>query len=143
MTAEEKIKAIAAFVGLGGLLFGIVQFFQVQAIEAAKPFLERKLSWCEQAVRTTASIATTTPPDDEDLQNFARAYWGVMGLIENQQIADAMKAFDQGLRDGIPGLAGPKLDGSGIVTLSDLSLNLAHACRAELSAEWSASWSRR
>ncbi len=143
MNSEVKIKALAALVGLGGLVFGIVQFIQVQAIEAAKPYLTKKLAWCEEAVETTSRIVTSEPPADIDLQRFAQLYWGVMGLIENQTIEDAMKAFGQGLADGIPVLAGAKLQGSDVVTLGDLSLDLAHACRAELSSEWSASWTRR
>lgn len=143
MTTEEKIKAAAAVVGLGGLIFGIVQFFQVQAIQAAQPFLEKKLEWCEEAVEKTARISTTEPPDPADLQRFAQMYWGVMGLIENQDIIDAMKAFDEGLTNGVPAYAGPKLENSDIVTLTELSFDLAEACRAELSAEWSSSWARR
>jgi len=143
MTTEEKIKAIAAFVGLGGLIFGIVQFFQVQAIEAAQPFLTKKLEWCEEAVEKTSKIATTEPPDPTDLQRFAQMYWGVMGLIENRDIIEAMKAFDEGLTNQVPAYAGPKLEGSEVLTLTELSLDLAEACRAELSAEWSSRWARR
>ena len=143
MTTEDKIKAVAAFAGLGGLLFGIVQLFQVLAIEAAKPYLEKKLAWCEEAVDRAARIATTEPPLPEDVQRFRQLYWGVMGLIENKDIEDTMDAFDQGIRDGIPAVLGSKLNGSDIVTLSKLSLDLAHACRAELAAEWSTSWTRQ
>ena len=143
MNTEVKIKALAALVGLGGLIFGVVQFIQVQAIEAAKPYLTKKLAWCEEAVETTSRIVTSEPASEVDRQRFEQLYWGVMGLIENQTIEDAMKAFGQGLEDGIPVLADAKLQDSEIVTLGDLSLDLAHACRAELSAEWSASWTRR
>jgi hypothetical protein len=137
MTNDERIKALAAVVGLGGLLTGAYQFLQVQAIEAARPYLEKKLQWCEEAVETTAVIATSEVPDDLDVRRFWEMYWGVMGLIEKVPITDAMIAFGEVLRTGA---ATP--DAARRAALTGRSLDLAHACRAELAAEWSPFWAR-
>ncbi len=143
MTTEEKIKAIAAVVGLGGLIFGVVQFFQVQAIDAAKPYLEKKLAWCEEAVDTTAKIATADVPDVTDTERFWQLYWGVMGLIENRDVTQAMVDFGEALKEAEPSPDGAKNETTHLGGLTGKSLALAHACRAELSAEWSTSWTRR
>jgi hypothetical protein len=137
MTNDERIKALAAVVGLGGLLVGAYQFLQLQAIEAARPYLEKKLHWCEAAVETTAAIATRAVPAEADVQRFWEMYWGVMGLIEKAPITDAMIAFGEVLRTG----AVPP-DAARRAALTGRSLDLAHACRTELAAEWSPFWAR-
>lgn len=145
MNAETLIKAFVALVGLAGFLFGIVQFVSVRAIEAEKPYLERKLAWCEEAVETTAKIATASYVGNEaatkDVARFWQLYWGVMGLIEKDSITNAMVAFGEALGTGDPATDGAKSDPDSI-GLSRKSLDLAHACRAELSKEWSPSWAR-
>ena len=129
MTIDTSIKAFVAIVGLASLIFGIVQFLKVQAVEAEKPYLERKLAWCEEAVETAARIANAQPPDPNDVRRFWEMYWGVMGMIEGGPVTLAMVAFGNGLRGGD-------------AQLPEKSLAIAHACRSELSAEWSPIWSR-
>ena len=85
LSVENWIKSFVALIGLATFLFGIVKFVQVQAVEAEKPYLERKLAWCEQAVETTAIISTSIEPAQEDLDRFWQMYWGVMGLIERNR----------------------------------------------------------
>ena len=143
MTTDEKIKAVAAVVALAGLLWGVYSFIQVQAIGAAKPYLEKKLAWCETAVETTSRIATANQRAAADVERFWQIYWGVMGLIENQAITDAMVAFGKGLNTAQPPAIGSKELGAPPIGLRRMSLDLAHACRQELSLEWSAHWSRR
>lgn len=135
MTVETTIKAIGVTVATAGLLFGIIEFVRVQEIEAQKPYLERKLAWCEEAVETAARIANAQPLDPKDVTRFWQMYWGVMGLIEKQSITVAMVDYGTTLRT-ITGEAGSNN------ALRRKSLNLAHACRKELSHEWSPSWSR-
>lgn len=129
MSIENSIKIFVAVVGLASFVFGVVKFVQIQSVEAERPYLEKKLAWCIDAVNSTSKIATATEPAQEDIDNFWQMYWGVMGLIEKKAITDAMVDFGNGLNDGVS-----------TGTLKHKSLALAHACRNELSAEWSSSW---
>ena len=54
---EHSLKIAGVTITLVGLLAGTYQFTRNQAIEAARPFLERKLKWCEEAVEVAAGIA--------------------------------------------------------------------------------------
>ena len=143
MTTDEKIKAVAAVVALAGLLWGVYSFIQVQAIGAAKPYLEKKLAWCETAVETTSRIANANPMAAADVERFWQMYWGVMGLIENQAVTEAMVAFGERLKTTQPAAIDSKEPGAPPMGLRTMSLDLAHACRQELSLEWSAHWSRQ
>lgn len=142
MTVENTIKSFGALVALAGFIFGVFKFLQVQAIEAEKPYLERKLAWCEEAVETTSRIAISSTPSDVDIVRFWEMYWGVMGMIENESVTPAMIAFGEALKAGEPAMDAAKNDphASG---LTKRSLDLAHACRRELSLEWSTSWARK
>lgn len=126
--SELALKRISALVAVVALIFGIVKFIQVQEIEAAKPYLEKKLAWCEEAVRAASSIAVSEQANIENENTFWKLYWGVMGLVEKQEITTAMITF-----------------GKALESRSDLktkALSIAHACRSELTNDWSSSWSR-
>ena len=56
---EYGLKVVGSVAALGGLLLAGAQFTRNQSVEAAKPYLERKLKWCEEAVETAAFIATS------------------------------------------------------------------------------------
>ena len=142
MTTEDKIKAFGAAVALLGLLFGLYQFIQVQAIKAAEPYLQKKLEWCEDAVKTAAGISVAPQPDPAEERKFRGLYWGVLGLIENAEITAAMEEFRQEL-DNPSTPADSKVQPTENAGLTQRSLELAHACRDELSREWSAKWARR
>lgn len=141
MTFENAIKGFVAVVGLAGFVFGVVQFIAVQAVESEKPYLEKKLKWCEEAVETTSKIATSLEPDPEEIERFWQMYWGVMGLIEKASITAAMVDFGNSLKSMAPAEAGSKDQTGHLAGMQGQSLALAHACRKELSAEWSTSWS--
>ncbi len=143
MTTDEKIKAFGAAAALAGLFWGIFSFIQVQAIEAAKPYLQKKLGWCEEAVKTTSKIAIADPMAAADIAAFWQMYWGVMGLIENDAIKQAMVAFGGALTTATPTGTSPEKPVAPPRVLRKLSLDLAHACRQELSLEWSPRWSRQ
>lgn len=141
MTFENAIKGFVAVVGLAGFVFGVVQFVAVQAVESEKPYLEKKLLWCEEAVETTSKIATSLEPPAEEIERFWQMYWGVMGLIEKASITTAMVEFGDSLRALPPAEEGSKDPTGHLAGMQSESLALAHACRKELSAEWSPSWS--
>lgn len=128
MISEINLKTISTLVAICGLIFSVIKFIQVQEIEAAKPYLEKKLVWCEEAVETASSIANNTQLVEEKKLRFWELYWGVMGMVEKQNITDAMIAFGNALKSN--------------KKLKEKALDIAHACRVELANDWSPSWSR-
>jgi len=139
-TLEHWLKISGVAVTLVGLLAGTYQFARNQAVEAARPFLERKLKWCEEAVEVAAGIAvygrdsalpeTATNLAVRRVDRFWTLYWGVMGMVENQEITDAMVAFGNGLKSSTSEPDNPR------------ALALAHACRNEMARDWSPVWRR-
>jgi len=131
---EYGLKVVGSVAALGGLLLAGAQFTRNQSVEAAKPYLERKLKWCEEAVETTAFIATSeagAAAAAVKTRRFWQLYWGVMGLVENQQVTNAMIAFG--------GKLSAKESSS---SLQGASLQLARACRQEMADSWSPIWRR-
>ncbi len=127
---ESGLKIIGIVVTVASLLFAVAQFTWNQSVEAAKPYLEKKLKWCEEVVETTSVIATSDPATtDKQKQRFWQMYWGVMGMVENKNIVDAMVGFGDALNT-------QKLQRE----LSRASLALAHACRQEMADSWSPIW---
>ena len=126
MMSEINLKSITTLIAVLGLVFGVFQFIHVQKIAATKPFLERKLAWCEEIVETTSYIATSKTDSEPQIRRFWQMYWGVMGLVEKEEILDAMVAF------------GKELESK--KALKSKSLDIAHACRGEFEDDWSSSW---
>ena len=137
---ERSLKIFGASLTLIGILAGLYQFSRTQAIGAARPFLEKKLKWCEEAVETAAGIAihgrdSMLAPEGggrptRRVDRFFALYWGVMGMVENQAVIDAMIGFSDGLKT-------PDTDGD-----KGRSLAIARACRQEMAHDWSPIWGR-
>lgn len=137
---EHWLKISGVALTLVGLLAGTYQFTRNQAVEAARPFLERKLRWCEEAVEVAAGIAiygrdsavpaVAPAPPVRRVDRFWSLYWGVMGMVENQDVTDAMVAFGNGLQSG------------SAESDNRRSLAIAHACRSEMARDWSPVWRR-
>lgn len=146
MKFENAVKALVAVVGVAGFVFGVIKFLEVQAVEAEKPYLQKKLVWCEEAVETASRIATADTPKPEDVERFWQMYFGVMGFIEKQSITCAMIGYGD-LLDSMPRAIKEVAVVEGCPRPQDnlrhQSLALAHACRKELSQEWSPSWAIR
>lgn len=130
MDLEKLFQLLSVIVALVGLYLGFHQFLQVQRFEAARPYLEKKLYWCEQAVETAAAIASYSTPPEEESRRFRQLYWGVMNMIEEEAIEKAMVSFNGALE------LGPHDQ------LTVHSRNLAYACREELARDWSSHWQR-
>ena len=131
-TLETRLKIIGSVVAISGLLLAGTQFIRNQSVEAAKPYLEKKLKWCEEAVNVASFIATAEPAEAEkQVQKFWQFYWGVMNLVESKAVFDAMVAFGDALKKD-PDRSNLKLEARG----------LAQACRAEMAATFSSVWSR-
>jgi hypothetical protein len=139
---ERWLKIVGAVLTFVGILAGLYQFSRTQAINAAKPFLEKKLEWCEEAVDAAAGIAVygrdsvtaadKTGVSPRRIDKFWALYWGVMGMVENENVKNAMVAFG----DGLNGLEKPN------ETDRTRALAIAHACRAEMGRDWSPIWAR-
>lgn len=137
---ERWLKIAGVAVALVGLLAGAYQFSRNQAVEAARPFLERKLKWCEETVEIASGIAVegreaTLPAVGghapvKRVDRFWALYWGVMGMVEDGDITKAMVAFGEGLRSGAADADASR------------ALAIAHACRNEMARDWSPLWSR-
>lgn len=137
---ERLLKIAAVALTLTGILVGAYQFARTQAVTAARPYLERKLKWCEEAVEVAAGIAVygrdstlraeANAPTGLRVDRFWALYWGAMGMVENDDITKAMVAFGNALRAD-PG-----------ASLNVLALNIAHACRSEMARDWSPAWRR-
>ena len=133
MSVESILKTVGAIVTVGSLLLALAQFTISQSIEAQKPYLEKKLVWCEEAANTAAMISVRPRGEvPEKETRFWELYWGVMGLVENKEVSSAMVNFGKALNK----------TGSGEAGLKGLSIAIAHACRKELAADWSPIWSR-
>lgn len=138
---ERGLKIAAVALTLFGLLVGAHQFAQTQAVEAARPFLERKLKWCEEAVEVAAGIAvygrdsalpTIAPaPAVRRADRFWTLYWGVMGMVEGGDVTAAMIRFGEGLKSA-----------TSVQSDNSRSLDIAHACRNEMAHDWSPAWRR-
>lgn len=143
MSIDSLPEFVLAVSALAGFVFGIFKFLSIQSIEAQRPYLERKLSWSEEAVEVTARIANARVPSQDDIQRFWQLYWGVMCMIEQTSITNAMIGFGKALkRQQQTGQVLEVIDPDHPTEMQQKSLLLAHACRLELSIEWSSSWSR-
>jgi len=139
-TLERWLKIVAVTLTLIGILAGGYQFSRTQAINASRPFLEKKLKWCEEAVETAAGIAihgrdsvvTADGPGKtmRRVDRFWALYWGVMGMVENEDVIKAMVSFGDGLKT-------PDTSGE-----NGRALAIAHACRREMARDWSPIWAR-
>lgn len=137
---ERLLKIAAVALTLTGILVGAYQFARTQAVTAARPYLERKLKWCEEAVEVAAGIAVygrdstirleANAPASLRVDRFWALYWGAMGMVENADITRAMVAY------------GDALKGDPSASLKGLALNIAHACRSEMALDWSPAWRR-
>lgn len=92
-TFERIAKTIGILATISGLLLGVYKYLETQRIEAAKPYLTKKLLWCEEAVELASSIAISNATDTDENTRFAEFYWGKMAMIENTSINTSMQLF--------------------------------------------------
>jgi hypothetical protein len=127
-----KVMAIAGAVILG--LASFERFLDQHRQETVKEMLdqsEKRNSGFDQAIKASSAIATAANLSGPDVTNavtaFWQLYWGELARFEGPQVEKAMVAFGQALRDW---------QGSGQKPpyMEQLSLQVAHACRAEIEA---------
>jgi hypothetical protein len=96
-------------------------------LAARQSFNSKHLELCTEAAGDAGTIAKTedTNKKRSATDNFWRLYWGPLAIVEETEVAQAMVAFGQCL-DG-------RCNGS---SLTNLAINIAHACRAEVSRDF-------
>ncbi len=130
-TLEEIVRMTTVLVAVLGLAVTAAQYFRTQQIEAARPYLERKLKWCEEATEVAAAIANGPPqPGRAKVERFWQLYWGVMGMVEGSTVLKAMKKYGDALPQASP------------EDLKRMALDIALACRGEMARDWSPVWGR-
>lgn len=121
-----------------GLVFGgvytLIQYLGSYSIQVAtaqfnakQPYYSQHLQLCTQASTDAATIATTkdTQKKQAATEDFWRLYWGPLGMVEETEVGTAMVAFGNCLQGTCP------------KDIEQLSLDLAHGCRTEVSRHFS------
>ena len=122
-------------------LYSVVQYFdtreregrtlqlqvQATALAAKQAFHGKHLELCAEATTAAGTIATTQDANKKRLaqDDFWRLYWGPLGIVEDAEVAEAMVAFGK----CIGGECGDR-------PARRRALDLAHACRAEVSKDF-------
>jgi hypothetical protein len=108
------------------------------SLAAKQAFNGKRLELCAQATGDAGTIATSRDKSKLRLakDDFWRLYWGPLGIVEETEVARAMVAFGRCLddREGKNDLRYRfACDGT---PLTSLALDLAHACRSEVSKDF-------
>lgn len=96
-------------------------------IEATKPFLERQLKLYTEVSQVAATLSTSADSGERGkaTKRFWELYWGELALVENREVEAAMVELGKALGRG-----------ASQSELQQLSLRLAHSCRASLDRSW-------
>jgi hypothetical protein len=96
-------------------------------LAAKQSFNSQHLGLCAQAAGDAGTLATSKDKTNRSAaeDDFWRLYWGPLGIVEQTAVANAMVAFGNCLKGQC-----------GNDSQETLALNLAHACRAEVSTDF-------
>lgn len=108
--------------------------------EFRKRFWEERLTLYRRASKLAATIATAGSLDmvRQERSEFWQLYWGELAIIEDKEVLSAMVAYGEELqrREGIQHDPKGPSPASNIRDLSQLSYQLARACRNSLAKTW-------
>jgi hypothetical protein len=106
----------------------LLQLAAQQSHERRGPFLTAQMKFYIEAIETVTKIPRAAEASVRDplVQRFWQLYWGPLALVEDDEVARAMVAFGQLLRENSGDAEG----------LEWLSLKIAHACRNSLKQLW-------
>jgi hypothetical protein len=98
-----------------------------------RPFLQKQLEICFEAVDAASRLATETSATELEIARlkFWRLYWGPLSIVENREVEGAMVALGK-IVPPQP-ISSPKLP---MVSLQNPSYELAHAARDLMSKSW-------
>ena len=136
MSFSEKLEIFRKFlliiVTFVVAVWTVWEFSASAKIEARKPFLEKQLTLCFEAVTQVSTLATTTDLTkwQEAESRFLELYWGELAVVENQAVAGKMQDFKKAL------LSAKETD-LPINSLVGPSIRIAHECRALIKENWS------
>ncbi len=135
MTLGDRLEHTRKFLLIIGTfvvaVWTVWEFSASAGIEARKPFLQKQLTLCFEAVTQASTLATTTDPAkwQKAKSRFLELYWGELAVVENEAVAKKMIAFKQKL----PSAIGNELPIKG---LEGPSILIAHECRALIKDNW-------
>lgn len=95
-------------------------------LAAKQSFHDKHLSLCIDATGASATLATSQDPAKKKMaeDEFWRLYWGPLAVVEENEVARAMVAF------------GACLKGNCSKDKESLAIDIAHACRTEVSRDF-------
>jgi hypothetical protein len=102
-------------------------------LAAKQSFNGQHLTLCSQAAGDAGTLATSKDKANRSAaeDDFWRLYWGPLGIVEQNAVAGAMVAFGNCLKGQC-----------GNTSQETLAVNLAHACRDEVSTDFDLHLSR-
>ncbi len=149
--ANRWVPIVTSFLGLGGLYFGVMQYWGAESKalsqrqdeirrETAKPLWDKRLNLFIEATDAAATVATAKDMDSpESIDAEARfwvLYYGPMSAVEDTGLADRKKKAEGNLARTVENAMvafGRELEKDvkerDADTLKELSLELAHVVR--------------
>jgi hypothetical protein len=98
-----------------------------------RPFLQKQFELCFEATDVASRLATETNPTEWEKSRFDfwRLYWGIFGIVEDQDVAVAMVSL--GNTVPVTPVASPELP---MTSLKSPALALAHTARDLMRKSW-------
>jgi hypothetical protein len=98
-----------------------------------RPFLQKQLELCFEATDLASRLANETNPTEWEKSRFDfwRLYWGILGIVEDQKVAEAMVNLGKTVPE--TPVASPKLP---MTSLKGPAIELAHAARDLMRQSW-------
>lgn len=121
---------VAAILALAGVVW---KSWMEQKQANRRPFLERQLALCFEAIDACSKLATETDITEwsKARSTFWRLYWGPLCVVEDRAVADAM--YDVGKFVPRPGVEPSSLP---MTEIERPSIALAHVARALVLKSW-------
>ena len=143
MTVADRLEQTRKFLLIlgtfGVAVWTVLEFSASARIEARKPFLQKQLTLCFEAVTQVSTLATTTDPAkwQEAKGRFLELYWGELAVVENKAVAGKMQDFKRELSFATENDLPITKDDLPIKDLVVPSIRIAHECRALIKENWS------
>lgn len=126
-----NLKDLAPIGAVIVFAWGVYQFYRSIELSFRKPYWEKLLALYIDACSNAAMLARTDVEAEwyAARNSFWKLYYGPLCLVEDQKVEQAMINFNDALGESSFSSKNTKL-------LSDLSLELAFACRNSIGTDW-------
>jgi hypothetical protein len=133
MSSKSQLWNAAVFAALLALVGSLFSSWATQRQANREPFLKKQLELCFEASDTAGRLASEPDPVEWEKarRNFWRLYWGVLSIVEDPEVEDAMVKLG-GL---VPQQPANRAELQ-LKSLQDRSYGLAHAIRHLLLKSW-------